>query len=147
MCDFTFIMIFQIASTAKGRGVLRLLLIKHQINLLCIPAIFIQLLIAANQSGNIPSLLCFSLEIIDMIVTVNCFYSGFLVVLGRYIYKTVNNRTLAHQFIFQVVLPLSRFCAKIYEGRKLIRLPVMDPFSIFWNSYFHGDRRWVSQFQ
>ena len=63
---------------------------KHQINLLCIPALFIQLLIAANLCGNIPSLVCFSLEIIDMIVTVNCVFSGFMVVLGRYFTKYQN---------------------------------------------------------
>ena len=85
MGDFTLILrIFQVATSARGRVVLRLLLMKHQINLLCIPALFIQLLIAANLSGNIPSLVCFSLEIIDMIVTVNCVFGGLLVVLGRY---------------------------------------------------------------
>ena len=68
---------------------MRLLLMKHQINLFCIPALFIQLLIAANLSGYIPSLVCFSLEIIDTIVTVNSVFSGFLVVLGRYIYKNI----------------------------------------------------------
>ena len=85
-----------IETTARGRVVLRLLLMKHQINLLCIPALFIQLLIASNLCVNIPSLVCFSLEIIDMIITVNCVISGFLVVLGRYIYKTFDNMKLAH---------------------------------------------------
>ena len=73
---------------------------KHQINLLCIPALFIQLLIASNLSVNIPSLVCFSLEIIDTIVTVNCVISGFLVVLGRYIFKTFHNMKLAQYLIF-----------------------------------------------
>ena len=91
---------FQVATSARGRVVMRLLLMKHQINLFCIPALFIQLLIAANLSGYIPSLVCFSLEIIDTIVTVNSVFSGFLVVLGRYIYKTFYNMTLAQQFIF-----------------------------------------------
>ena len=66
---------------------------KHQINLLCIPALFIQLLIAANLCGNMPSLVCFSLEIIDMIVTVNCVFSGFLVVLGRYLNQNLQYDT------------------------------------------------------
>ena len=72
-----------IETTARGRVVLRLLLMKHQINLLCIPALFIQLLIVANQSGRLPSLVCFSVEVIDMIASTNCAFSGFLVAFGR----------------------------------------------------------------
>ena len=78
-----FITHFQIATSAKGRGVLRLLLMKQQINLVCLPALFIQLLIVANQSGHLPSLVCFSVEVMDMIASINCAFSGFLVALGR----------------------------------------------------------------
>ena len=78
-----FITHFQIATSAKGRGVLRLLLMKQQINLVCLPALFIQLLIVANQSGHLPSLVCFSVEVMDMIASINCALSGFLVAFGR----------------------------------------------------------------
>ena len=63
---------------------LRLLLIHQQINLLCIPALCIQLLMVANPSGNLPHLFCLLLEVIYTIVATNLLVSDMAVALGRY---------------------------------------------------------------
>ena len=57
----------QIATGARGRGVLRLLLIQQQIKLLCIPAICLQLYIVAFPSASLPPLLCLILEVLLLI--------------------------------------------------------------------------------
>ena len=78
---------FQIASSAKGRGVLRLLLIQHQINLLCIPTLCLELLILAYPLRYMPGLLCISLEILVHIVTTNRTVFNLAVASGRYKYN------------------------------------------------------------
>ena len=75
----------QIATNAKGRGVLRLLLYHQQINLLCIPGIFLQILIVAFPSISMPSIVCYFLEILFLIVVTNRMVSDLTVALGRYL--------------------------------------------------------------
>ena len=74
---------FQIATGARGRGVLRLLLIQQQINLFCIPAICLQLYIVAFPSVSLPPLLCFILEVLLLIVATNGTMGHITVALGR----------------------------------------------------------------
>ena len=74
---------FQVATNKSGRGVLRLLLIQQQINLICIPAICLQLLLFANPSINVPQVICLSIEIMHMIVTLNRVLGDTIVALGR----------------------------------------------------------------
>ena len=74
---------FQVATNAKGRGVLRLLLVQQQINLLCIPALCLQLFAMVNSSQQQPRVLCLILEILYNIVTVNRVVSDMAVSLGR----------------------------------------------------------------
>ena len=69
---------FQIASTARGRGVLRLLLIQQQMNLLCIPALCLHIL-----PLEYPPLLCQFIEIMAMIVTITRTVGDLAVALGR----------------------------------------------------------------
>ena len=76
---------FQIATGAKGRGVLRLLLVQQQINLLCIPGVCFKFLIIAYPLRNMPVLLCSVFEILVMVVTINRTVGDLVVVLGRYI--------------------------------------------------------------
>ena len=79
-----YIFAFQIATGASGRGVLRLLLIQQQINLLCIPAICLQLYIVAFPSAILPSFLCLILEVLLLIVSTNGTIGHITVALGRY---------------------------------------------------------------
>ena len=78
-----YIFAFQIATGARGRGVLRLLLIQQQINLFCIPAICLQLYIVAFPSASLPPLLCFILEVLLLIVATNGTMGHITVALGR----------------------------------------------------------------
>ena len=63
---------------------LRLLLIQQQINLLCIPAICLQLVMVADPSTDMPHLLCLTLEFLFTIVAANRAVSDLAVALGRY---------------------------------------------------------------
>ena len=75
---------FQIASSAKGRGVLRLLLIQHQINLLCIPTLCLQFLVLGYPLHiHVPPLICLLLEILVTMVTTNRTVCNLAVALGR----------------------------------------------------------------
>ena len=75
---------FQIATDSKGRGVLRILLIQQQMNLLCIPALCLQLIVVAYPSTNMPNLVCLLLEMLFMLVSTNRAISDLAVALGRY---------------------------------------------------------------
>ena len=81
MITYTFFAL-QIATGARGRGVLRLLLIQQQIKLLCIPAICLQLYIVAFPSASLPPLLCLILEVLLLIE--NDTIGHITVALGRY---------------------------------------------------------------
>ena len=76
---------FQIATDARGRGVLRLLLIQQQTNILCIPALCLQLFIVAYPSRSIPIAmpLCLILEILFMVVSTNRIVAHLTLALGR----------------------------------------------------------------
>ena len=74
---------FQVASGARGRGVLRLLLVQQQIILFCIPAICLQLYIVVYPSAILPILPCLTLEILLMMVTTNGTIGHLTVALGR----------------------------------------------------------------
>ena len=78
------IIAFQIATTAKGRGVLRLLLLQQQINLFCIPAICLQLFMVTYPSSTMALPLCVILEILFVTVETNRSVSILTVGLGRY---------------------------------------------------------------
>ena len=78
------IITFQTATTAKGRGVLRLLLLQQQMNIFCIPAICLQLFMITFPSSTMPLPLCVILEILFMTVVTNRSVSSLTVGLGRY---------------------------------------------------------------
>ena len=78
---------FQIATNAKGRGVLRLLLKQHQVNLLCVGGLFLQLFMVVFSSKSMPPLICISYEVVFLVVYNNYIVSHFSVALGRYITK------------------------------------------------------------
>ena len=79
----------QIATNAKGRGVLRLLLKQYQMNLLCVPGLLLQLFMTAFSSKSMPTLLCFFFEVLFFIVLNNRVVSDLSVALGRYVTKYV----------------------------------------------------------
>ena len=74
------------ASNAKGRGVLRLQLTHHRIDMLCIPLICIQALVCAYQSWMQYLPICYCFEILATVVVTNLSLSGFSVALGRLFY-------------------------------------------------------------
>ena len=74
---------FQVASDARGRGVLRLLLRQQQINLLCIPALCLQVVLLTYPSTKMPPALCLSFDIAALLVCVNRIISIFTIALGR----------------------------------------------------------------
>ena len=76
---------FQIATNAKGRGVLRLLLLQQQIKMLCVPALCLQIFIVAYPSMACHPLICLILEVVFLIVTTNRSVSTLSVAMGRYI--------------------------------------------------------------
>ena len=91
---------FQIATNAKGRGVLRLLLLQQQIKMLCIPALCLQIFIAAYPSMACHPLICLILEIVFLIVTTNRSVSTLSVAMGRYIQCWVYVGRLMQWIIF-----------------------------------------------
>ena len=78
MSAMSLMFFFQIASSARGRGVLRLLLIQQQMNLLCIPALCLNIL-----PLEYPPLVCQIIEIMAMIVTINRTVGDLAVAMGR----------------------------------------------------------------
>ena len=78
-----FVVSLQVASSAPGRGVLRLLLVQQQVNLLCIPALILQLLMVASPSLHMPPLLCLLVVILLIIIIINRTFSDIAVALGR----------------------------------------------------------------
>ena len=74
---------FQIASSARGRGVLRLLLIKQQMNLVCVPAIVLQLLMVASPSMIMPPAMCIILETLYITALTDHNVGHFTVASGR----------------------------------------------------------------
>ena len=75
--------LFQVATNQSGRGVLRLLRIQQQINLICVPAMCLQLALFANNPNHVPQWLCLSDQIMWTIVTLNRIISDTVLALGR----------------------------------------------------------------
>ena len=76
----------QVATDAKGRGVLRLLLLQQQLSLLSIPALCLQLVGLAFPSEQIPLLICVSYEIFCLVVITHHSISSIAIALGRYVH-------------------------------------------------------------
>ena len=76
----------QVATDAKGRGVLRLLLLQQQMSLLSIPALCLQLVGLAFPSEQIPLLICVSSEIFSYVVITHHSISSIAIALGRYVH-------------------------------------------------------------
>ena len=76
---------FQIATSARGRGVLRLILYERRINLIAIPALCIQIFITAVPSKSRPHMLCVLLKLLVIIVATNRSVAEPAVALGRYV--------------------------------------------------------------
>ena len=131
---------FQIATDSKGRGVLRILLIQQQMNLLCIPALCLQLIVVAYPSTNMPNLVCLLLEMLFMLVSTNRAISDLAVALGRYNQEVTHVMRVPIQCIFQDILPLSGYNANTHQRRNLLHLPRMDPSSIF--CHYNIDVAW-----
>ena len=79
----------QTATTARGRGVLRLLLIQQQTNLLCVPALCLQLFIIIYPSESTPLMLCLFLQVLFVIVQTNRGVSHLTMALERYKSKSL----------------------------------------------------------
>ena len=77
--------IFQIATNARGRGVLRLLLFGQRVNLLGIPALVILLFTEEDPSGSLPLMLCLFVRIVTIILGITRSVSDTTVALGRYV--------------------------------------------------------------
>ena len=84
---------FQIATSAKGRGVLRLILYERRINLIAIPALCIQIFITAVPSKSRPHMLCVFLKLLTIIVATNRSVAEPAVALGRYVCRYHNHNT------------------------------------------------------
>ena len=76
----------QIATDAKGRGVLRLLLLQQRLNLLSIVAICLQLTTFLFPSTKSWTMLCLSYEILTRVAIVHRLISSLAIALGRYLY-------------------------------------------------------------
>ena len=81
---------FQIATTARGRGVLRLILYEKRTNLVAIPAMCIQIYIAADASTGRPQMVCVILKLLSIIVATNRSVGEAAVALGRYVHLDLN---------------------------------------------------------
>ena len=73
----------QVASDAKGRGVLRLLLLQQRFNLLSIVGLCQQLISILFQSVKSSPRLCFSFEIVTFAVSAHRIVSSIAITLGR----------------------------------------------------------------
>ena len=127
---------FQIATGAKGRGVLRLLLVQQQINLLCIPGVCFKFLIIAYPFKNMPILLCSIFEILVMVVTINRTVGDLVVVLGRYVTNQhyITCVQISLELLFQVVLPVSKYLCKKHKRRKFLQMSYMVLYFNIWNN-------------
>ena len=80
---------FQVATNAKGRGVLRLLLLQQQINMLEVPVICLQLTLLAFPDWRAPvkdyRAFCTVFDIITRFTLMVRYMSNFVIALGRYI--------------------------------------------------------------
>ena len=75
--------LIQVATNQSGRGVLRLLLIQHQINMICVPAMCLQIFLFANLPIHTPQWLCMFDGIMWTIVALNRIISDAVVAVGR----------------------------------------------------------------
>ena len=71
------------ATNQSGRGVLRLLLIQQQINMICVPAMCLQIFLCANVPIHTPQWLCMFDGIMWTIVALNRIISDAVVAVGR----------------------------------------------------------------
>ena len=74
---------FQVATDAKGRGVLRLLLLQQQINILEVPVICAQLALLAFPDWRAPVAFCTIFDIITRFTLMVRYMSNFAIALGR----------------------------------------------------------------
>ena len=74
---------FQVATDAKGRGVLRLLLLQQQINILEVPVICAQLALLAFPEWRAPVAFCTLFDIITRFTLMVRYMSNFAIALGR----------------------------------------------------------------
>ena len=75
--------LIQVATNQSGRGVLRLLLIQQQINMICVPAMCLQIFLFANLPIHTPQWLCMFDGIMWTIVALNRIISDAVVAVGR----------------------------------------------------------------
>ena len=75
--------LFQVATNQSGRGVLRLLLIQQQINMICVPAMCLQIFLFANLPIHTPQWLCLSKDIMWRIVALNRIINDAVIAVGR----------------------------------------------------------------
>ena len=75
---------FQVPTTNRGRGVLRVMKVHQWINLLCVPVMITQLAILASPEDEMPTWLCIGFEWTTGFLWINgCYLKGFSVALGR----------------------------------------------------------------
>ena len=73
----------QVASDARGRGVLRLILLHQWVNLACVPVLCTDLVMLAAPSAEIPAPVCVLFEYgVDFVFT-NRLVGGLSIALGR----------------------------------------------------------------
>ena len=121
----------QVASDAKGRGVLRLLLLQQRFNLFSIAALCLQLITLLFPSTKCSSMLCFSYEIFTIVGIVHRIISSLAIALGRYnklLLKIWKKYNIAP---FQAILPLARR-HQVDQRRNFIQLLDMDLSCFIW---------------
>ena len=75
--------LIQVATNQRGRGVLRLLLIQKQINMICVPAMCLQMFLLASQPSHVTQWVCLSDHIMWIIVALNQTVGDAVVAVGR----------------------------------------------------------------
>ena len=74
---------FQVATNARGRGVLRLILRQQQIALLGIPVICAHLLLLMFPTWKAPPLFCVCFHALDVSLLMNRYITNFAIAVGR----------------------------------------------------------------
>ena len=73
----------RVANSARGKGVLRLILQRQYLNMLCVPVLCIDLLILAWPSQEMPFLVCVFMECAVLCVWNNHYLGSLSIALGR----------------------------------------------------------------
>ena len=135
------------ATTSKGRGVLRLILLRQHVNLLSAPALFLQLISILYPSIKTSAIICLAFEFLTFIVASSGNITNLAISLGRYFQQNFIEDCKSIDkdiYIFQALLSLPRHLANLHQRRELFLMPHVALPRIVWNGYIHtGGREFV----